>query len=595
MIATGSLPAQVSRALRRQELGETSDFSSTPVSPLRGTLTRSEQRFMRTGRPSETRSAHGVASTITTGGRLTEGFPTNTRQWGARPFAAGLIRTAVLLLPMLASAGFVYVAAGLVPPPAGSLTLYLGWWAALSVIATAVLVAVGRLCRRLLPLAALLRLSLVFPDGAPSRFRTAMQSGTVASLEERLAEAKRSAEVTPAEAARRLLVLVAALDTHDSLTRGHSERVRAYAQMIGRELGLKPSELELLNWAALLHDVGKLEIPHEILAKNGRPTEDEWAILRRHPEHGEALVAPLRGWLGDWCDAVGHHHERWDGSGYPRGLAGKEISLAGRIVAVADVFDVVTSSRSYKTAAGAGAGRAEIARCAGTQFDPDVVRAFLGISLGRARIASGPLSWLAHAPVLARVPLTSAAALSTVAVAAGATAAAGLVADRADPPAGRSVDSTASPAAVAGGAVAATGRQSGATAHGAFDAAAPETHDPSPPDTAPGTPSPPSQPPTTATPDPPSAPADPPATPGPPAHDDPVVDVPTVEVPPVDVPDVDVPDVDVPGVDVPDVDVPEVPDVPDVPQVPPLPAPPPVETPSVPTAPAPAVPPLPTG
>ena len=141
---------------------------------------------------------------------------------------------------------------------------------------------------------------------------------------------------------------------------------------------------------------------------------------------GEELVAPLRVWLGEWADAVGEHHERWDGPGYPRGLAGDEIALAARIVAVADVFDVITSARSYKPPFAARRPRGTRSPAApGTQFDPRVVRAFLNISLGRLRLVMGPLSWLAHAPLLARMPLTPAigtpsASMATVAAAVAA-------------------------------------------------------------------------------------------------------------------------------------------------------------------------------
>ena len=148
-------------------------------------------------------------------------------------------------------------------------------------------------------------------------------------------------------------MLVGALNSHDRLTRGHSERVRAYTKMIAEELKLEPDEIDLLHWAGLLHDIGKLEVPAEILNKPSQPTEEEWEILRTHPEAGMRLVAPLREWLGEWGDAVGQHHERWDGKGYPNGLAETDISFAARIVSVADVFDVITSVRSYKKSCGA--------------------------------------------------------------------------------------------------------------------------------------------------------------------------------------------------------------------------------------------------
>ncbi|HET6683725.1 MAG TPA: HD domain-containing phosphohydrolase [Gaiella sp.] len=340
--------------------------------------------------------------------------------WHARPRIATAIRLLALCGPVAVSVAVVYLASRVVGPPSGSRLSYIGWWAGLSVAATAALVVAGRLSRRLLPLAALMRLSLVFPDSAPSRFRTALQTGTVATLEERLGAARQGEmERTPVAAAQLLLELVAHLDDHDPLTRGHSERVRGYAQSIGRELGLDARELDLLNWAALLHDVGKLEIPHEILAKPGKPTEEEWEILRAHPSLGAELAAPLRQWLGVWSGAIDQHHERWDGTGYPSGLAADDISLAGRIVAVADAFDVITSARSYKRQSSVAEARKELSRCAGTQFDPDVVRAFLAISVRQSRLAA-PLAWFAHAGMLARLPVTQASGLTAGAAAAAA-------------------------------------------------------------------------------------------------------------------------------------------------------------------------------
>ena len=155
-----------------------------------------------------------------------------------------------------------------------------------------------------------------------------------------------------------------------------------------------PGDRDRLQWACLLHDIGKLAVPAHILSKAGRPDDEEWAILKRHPAVGGEIVDSLAPWLGEWGRAASEHHERWDGKGYPRALAGEQISLAGRIVAVADAYDVITSTRSYKKPMSAEAARRELVRCAGTQFDPTVVRAFLNVSLGRRGAHAGMLGWL---------------------------------------------------------------------------------------------------------------------------------------------------------------------------------------------------------
>ena len=188
----------------------------------------------------------------------------------------------------------------------------------------------------------------------------------------------------PARAAERLLELVGALRDHDRLTRGHSERVRAYSQMIGEEMGMTGIELDRLRWAGLVHDIGKLRIDPAILNKPDKLTDDEYEAIKQHPEFGAELAKPLAAWLGDSVLAVVQHHERWDGGGYPYGLKGHEIALPARIVSVADTFDVMTSVRSYKSARSSAEAREELAKCAGTQFDPAVVRAFLSLSLGQA-------------------------------------------------------------------------------------------------------------------------------------------------------------------------------------------------------------------
>jgi hypothetical protein len=270
-------------------------------------------------------------------------------------------------------------------------------WLLIAAISTVALIGMQRAAQRVLPLAALLSLTLVFPDQAPSRFGIALRSGSTRQLQRRLDRIdEHGLGDTPREAAAELLVLVGALSRHDRLTRGHSERVRAYSQMIGEEMKLAPGDLDHLRWAGLLHDVGKLWVPAEILNKPGQLTAEEFDIVKQHPVHGERLVAGLHAWLGDSARAVVEHHERFAGGGYPYGLVGSEIALSSRIVSVADAFDVMTSARSYKSAASPEFARAEIERCAGTQFDPAVVRALLSISLGPLWRVMGPLSLLAQ-------------------------------------------------------------------------------------------------------------------------------------------------------------------------------------------------------
>ena len=254
---------------------------------------------------------------------MTAAEGTHERRWAAHPWRARALRLLVYVLPIAGSLAFVRFATTITGVPTSSLWMFLAWWLGISLAATIVVSVLYAITRRLLPLGALLGLSLVFPDEAPSRFRLALRSGTVETLEERLRLMRAAGEAPSAQqAAEILLQLVAALDIHDAITRGHAERVRAYSYSLGRQLGLAGDELDRLNWAALLHDIGKLEVSPEILNKPGKPTDEEWEQIRQHPLTGEVLVEPLDDWLGEWTEAVGYHHERWDGKGYPRGIAG---------------------------------------------------------------------------------------------------------------------------------------------------------------------------------------------------------------------------------------------------------------------------------
>ena len=302
--------------------------------------------------------------------------------------------------PVAASVACTVLASRLVARPTGAQEAV--WWVLMAATSTTVLVVVDTVARRLLPLATLLRLSLAFPDRAPSRFSVAFRAGTTRNLKRQVARAQEHhTDADLAASAERILVLAAALSAHDRGTRHHSERVRAYCDLIAEELRLSGSDRDRLRWAALLHDVGKLEVSGGLLRKAGALDSEEWDEIRRHPGDGARIAAPLAGWLGPWAKAIEQHHEQWGGAGYPNGLSGADISLGARIVAVADAFEVMTAPRSYRRPVGANGAREELAHGAGEQFDPAVVRAFLNVSIGRLRWTIGPVAWLAHVPFVA--------------------------------------------------------------------------------------------------------------------------------------------------------------------------------------------------
>ena len=318
--------------------------------------------------------------------------------WEGKPVRAFLIRVAALVLPLVFAIVVAWQLTRALPTPRTWPGVVL-WWLLVMASSTMALRIADRFAKRLMPLAVLMKLSLVFPDKAPNRFGVSLKSGNAHSLEELLERAERAGRHDDlTDAAETILALAAALNAHDPRTRGHGDRVRAYADMLGEEMGYTDEERNKLKWAAMLHDIGKLRVPSAVINSPGKLTDDEWKIMRNHPEWGMELASPLLPWLGEFAAAIGQHHERFDGNGYPNGLAGEDIGLVARITSVADTYDVMTSVRSYKEARPATEAREELARCAGSQFDPVVVRAFLNISLGRQRWVAGPLSWLAQVP-----------------------------------------------------------------------------------------------------------------------------------------------------------------------------------------------------
>lgn len=170
--------------------------------------------------------------------------------------------------------------------------------------------------------------------------------------------------------------LVQAVDLKDRYTRGHSERVGRASVLIARQLRMADDRLEVIRFAGILHDVGKLGVPTRLLRKDGPLTPDERRVIELHPEYGHEIVRGI-GFLGEARSAILHHHERMDGSGYPYGLVGQEIPEFARVVAVADAFDAMTSTRSYSRGRPVEVALAELRRCAGTQFDPRMVEALV--------------------------------------------------------------------------------------------------------------------------------------------------------------------------------------------------------------------------
>ena len=170
--------------------------------------------------------------------------------------------------------------------------------------------------------------------------------------------------------------LVSLVDLRDSYTGGHSTRVADYSRRMALELQLSDRDTETVIMAASLHDIGKIGVPEAVLRKPGKLTEEEFEAIKKHPEFGWMVLRGVEG-FEEICLLLLHHHERLDGRGYPGGLRGEEIPFGARIITVADSFDAMTTNRPYRKAGSPEAAAKELLRCAGTQFDPVVVEAFM--------------------------------------------------------------------------------------------------------------------------------------------------------------------------------------------------------------------------
>jgi HD-GYP domain-containing protein (c-di-GMP phosphodiesterase class II) len=178
--------------------------------------------------------------------------------------------------------------------------------------------------------------------------------------------------------------MTSAVDAKDAYTHGHSERVAALGRQLTIEAGLGEALAERIYLAGLLHDVGKIGVPEAVLHKTGRLTAEEFEQMKKHPQIGAHILADVKQ-IRDLIPAVMHHHERYDGNGYPTGLAGEKIPLMGRLICLADCFDAMTSNRTYRKAMPLEVALTEIRRCSGTQFDPTLAEAFLRIGAENLR------------------------------------------------------------------------------------------------------------------------------------------------------------------------------------------------------------------
>ena len=208
--------------------------------------------------------------------------------------------------------------------------------------------------------------------------RTSIASRTLFSLNEPSVSINSEAEVLST-----IYALAATLEARDKYTYGHSRRVSRYAVAVAEKLNLEPEQVALVSAAALLHDIGKVGIPDNVLNKDGKLLDEEWELLKQHPRLSATIVGHVPS-LSACLAAVRHHHERWDGAGYPSGLKGEAIPVEARILCVTDAFEAMISDRPYRMALTFKQAIAELEKCSGSQFDPGIVSAFIPIVLSTA-------------------------------------------------------------------------------------------------------------------------------------------------------------------------------------------------------------------
>jgi putative nucleotidyltransferase with HDIG domain len=279
--------------------------------------------------------------------------------------AAAVSLTSLLLVR---EAGWTVLAVTL---SSGVLSATLAW-----VVVWRIHLPLRRLSRTMSSMAGSGQLVADFPDSGGSA-EVQLIEETFRSLVVSLKDSQRARERSYVEAVG---AIVTAADARDQETGGHSFRVALYAVELARVLGIQGEALKAIEWGALLHDVGKMVVPDHILRKGSPLSDEEWLIMKQHPNWGYEMLAEVRFLQSEALDLIYSHHERWDGAGYPRGLAGEDIPLGARVFAVVDTYDAITSDRPYRRARPHAVAIGELQRVAGQQLDPRVVKAFQEIS-----------------------------------------------------------------------------------------------------------------------------------------------------------------------------------------------------------------------